>query len=200
MSVADISGKAIANLEVESLKHENPTFHGDTIYAETTVLDKRESSSKTGPRHHHRRDARIQSARRAGVHLQAARDGAQARSWRAAAGGHPGRRGLTWARGALRLAARYSVRPLLPGPADALREAVLRLGLPAEKLTVLARAWRGRGARASRSELGSDSGPRARSSPTGAARFSADADGDRAVLLMPLSTAGSLPHAACRLE
>jgi acyl dehydratase len=46
MSVADISGKAIANLEVESLKHENPTFHGDTIYAETTVLDKKESSSK----------------------------------------------------------------------------------------------------------------------------------------------------------
>jgi acyl dehydratase len=46
MSVPDISGKAIANLEVESLKHENPTFHGDTIYAETTVLDKRESASK----------------------------------------------------------------------------------------------------------------------------------------------------------
>ena len=46
MSVADVSGKAIANLEVESLKHENPTFHGDTIYAETTVLDKRASSSK----------------------------------------------------------------------------------------------------------------------------------------------------------
>jgi acyl dehydratase len=46
MSVADISGKAIANLEVESLKHENPTFHGDTIYAETTVLEVKESSSK----------------------------------------------------------------------------------------------------------------------------------------------------------
>ena len=46
MSVADISGKAIANLEVESLRHENPTFHGDTIYAESTVLDKRPSSSK----------------------------------------------------------------------------------------------------------------------------------------------------------
>ena len=46
MSVPDISGKAIANLEVEQLKHENPTFHGDTIYAETTVLDKKESSSK----------------------------------------------------------------------------------------------------------------------------------------------------------
>ena len=46
MSVADVSGKAIANLEIESLKHENPTFHGDTIRAETTVLDKRESSSR----------------------------------------------------------------------------------------------------------------------------------------------------------
>ena len=46
MSVADISGKAIANLEVESLKHENPTFHGDTIYAESTVLDKKASASK----------------------------------------------------------------------------------------------------------------------------------------------------------
>jgi len=46
MSVPDVSGKAIANLEIESLKHENPTFHGDTIYAETTVLDKKESQSK----------------------------------------------------------------------------------------------------------------------------------------------------------
>ena len=46
MSVADVSGKAIANLEVESLRHVAPTFHGDTIYGETTVLDKRESGSK----------------------------------------------------------------------------------------------------------------------------------------------------------
>ena len=46
MSVADVSGKAIANLEVESLKHVAPTFHGDTIYGETTVLDKTESRSK----------------------------------------------------------------------------------------------------------------------------------------------------------
>jgi acyl dehydratase len=30
MSVADVSGRAIANLEVESLKHVFPTFHGDT--------------------------------------------------------------------------------------------------------------------------------------------------------------------------
>ena len=41
-----MSGAAIANLEVEELKHQRPTFHGDTIYAETTVLDKNESSSK----------------------------------------------------------------------------------------------------------------------------------------------------------
>ena len=46
MSVPDVSGKAIANLEVESLKHAKPTFHGDTIYAHTTVLDKVPSKSE----------------------------------------------------------------------------------------------------------------------------------------------------------
>jgi acyl dehydratase len=46
MSVSDISGKAIANLEIESLKHLNPTFHGDTLYGETEVLDKIPSKSK----------------------------------------------------------------------------------------------------------------------------------------------------------
>src|SRR4029077_12169553 len=46
MSVPDISGKAIANLEVESLRHVAPTFHGDTLYGQTTVLDKWESTSK----------------------------------------------------------------------------------------------------------------------------------------------------------
>ena len=44
MSVPDVSGKAIANLEVESLKHAKPTFHGDTIYARTTV--RRQSASR----------------------------------------------------------------------------------------------------------------------------------------------------------
>lgn len=47
MSVPDVSGKAIANLEVESLRHVAPTFHGDTIYGRSTVLDKRESASKS---------------------------------------------------------------------------------------------------------------------------------------------------------
>ena len=46
MSVPDVSGKAIANLEVESLQHKAPMFHGDTLYAETTVLEVKASSSK----------------------------------------------------------------------------------------------------------------------------------------------------------
>ena len=46
MSVPDVSGQAIANLEVSSLKHVAPTFHGDTIYGETTVLGKWPSKSK----------------------------------------------------------------------------------------------------------------------------------------------------------
>ena len=46
MSVPDVSGKAIANLEVESIQHKSPMFHGDTLYAETKVLDVKESRSK----------------------------------------------------------------------------------------------------------------------------------------------------------
>lgn len=46
MSVSDISGRAIANLEYEEIKHERPVFHGDTIYAESRILDKRESRTK----------------------------------------------------------------------------------------------------------------------------------------------------------
>ena len=43
MTVADISGRAIANLEVNALKHEKPTFIGDTLYAQSRVLELRES-------------------------------------------------------------------------------------------------------------------------------------------------------------
>jgi acyl dehydratase len=46
MSVPDVSGSCIANLEVETLQHKHPTFHGDTIYAETKVIDKVESKSR----------------------------------------------------------------------------------------------------------------------------------------------------------
>lgn len=45
-TVPDISGKAIANLGYEDIKHMSPTFIGDTLYAKTTVISKRESSTK----------------------------------------------------------------------------------------------------------------------------------------------------------
>ena len=46
MSVRDISGKAIANLDYENIKHDAPVFIGDTLHAETEILDKRESKTK----------------------------------------------------------------------------------------------------------------------------------------------------------
>ncbi len=46
ITVPDISGKAIANLGYEDIKHLNPVFIGDTIYVKTKILDKRESKSK----------------------------------------------------------------------------------------------------------------------------------------------------------
>jgi acyl dehydratase len=74
MSVPDVSGKAIANLEIESLQHVAPTFHGDTIYGETTVLDKWESTVKD--------DRGIVTSRRAAT-TRTARSSASsgARSW-----------------------------------------------------------------------------------------------------------------------
>ena len=46
LTVADISGKAIANLEYESVKHLKPVFVNDTIYTRTQILNKRESLTK----------------------------------------------------------------------------------------------------------------------------------------------------------
>jgi acyl dehydratase len=46
MTVADISGCAIANLDYEEIKHLAPVFVGDTLYAFSEVLDVRESRSK----------------------------------------------------------------------------------------------------------------------------------------------------------
>ncbi len=45
ITVPDISGKAVANLEYESIKHLGPVFINDTIYARTKVLDKWETKS-----------------------------------------------------------------------------------------------------------------------------------------------------------
>ena len=46
MTVPDISGKAIANLGYEDVKHLAPVFVNDTIYARTRIISKRESQSK----------------------------------------------------------------------------------------------------------------------------------------------------------
>jgi acyl dehydratase len=46
MTVRDISESAIANLEYESIRHSGPTFHGDTLYAETNVLSVTPSQTK----------------------------------------------------------------------------------------------------------------------------------------------------------
>ena len=46
MTVSDTSQKAIANLGWDGIKLTEPVFVGDTIYAESEVLDKRESKSR----------------------------------------------------------------------------------------------------------------------------------------------------------
>ena len=46
MSVSDTSQKAIANLGWTDIKMPHPVFIGDTLYAESEVLNKRESNSR----------------------------------------------------------------------------------------------------------------------------------------------------------
>jgi acyl dehydratase len=48
MSVPDISGRAIANLGADELRHVAPMHHGDTLYGESTVVDVRRSRSRPG--------------------------------------------------------------------------------------------------------------------------------------------------------
>jgi acyl dehydratase len=47
LSVHDLTeGTIIANLGYDKINHPNPVFHGDTIYAQSEVLSKRESASR----------------------------------------------------------------------------------------------------------------------------------------------------------
>lgn len=46
MSVSDCSQKAVANLGWNNIRLTHPLFPGDTLYAESEVLEKRESSSR----------------------------------------------------------------------------------------------------------------------------------------------------------
>jgi itaconyl-CoA hydratase len=45
-SVSDVSQKAVANLGWKEIKMTAPVFAGDTLYAETEVIEKRESASR----------------------------------------------------------------------------------------------------------------------------------------------------------
>ena len=71
MSVSDTSGRAIANLEYEKVVHDAPVFADDTIYAESEVLEVRESASKPDrgivaieTRVHNQRNERVMTYRR----------------------------------------------------------------------------------------------------------------------------------------
>ena len=46
MSITGMSGNTIAQLDFEQVLHEGPTFIGDTIYAESTVLELRLSRTR----------------------------------------------------------------------------------------------------------------------------------------------------------
>jgi itaconyl-CoA hydratase len=46
MSVSDVSQNAIANLGWDDIRLTHPVFVGDTLWAESLVIDKRESSSR----------------------------------------------------------------------------------------------------------------------------------------------------------
>ncbi len=47
LSVGDLTeGTIVANLSYDHVVHTKPVFHGDTIYAETEVIEKRDSKSR----------------------------------------------------------------------------------------------------------------------------------------------------------
>lgn len=48
MTVQDVSGKAIANLGWKDIRLTAPVFPGDTVYAKSEVIEKRESNSRPG--------------------------------------------------------------------------------------------------------------------------------------------------------
>ena len=48
MSQADVGGRALDTLEYADIRHLGPVFHGDTIYAESSILAKEESADQRG--------------------------------------------------------------------------------------------------------------------------------------------------------
>jgi len=46
LTVSDLTeGTVVANLGYDNVRHPNPVFHGDTLYVESEVIEKRESRS-----------------------------------------------------------------------------------------------------------------------------------------------------------
>ena len=48
MSQADIGGRALETLDYSHVRHVGPVFHGDTIYAESTVVSREELPNERG--------------------------------------------------------------------------------------------------------------------------------------------------------
>ena len=86
MSVSDVSGKAIANLATEELKHPAPVFHGDTLFVRVRGAREEAVALQARPRHGPRPHPRPQPGRHARGRVQAARARAAPRGrarWRA---------------------------------------------------------------------------------------------------------------------
>ena len=67
LTVSELTeGTVVANLGYDRVVHPNPVFHGDTIYVETEVLEKRESRSHAGSRDRPAEAYRPQAGRHGG--------------------------------------------------------------------------------------------------------------------------------------
>ena len=75
MSVSDVSGKAIANLATEELKHPAPVFHGDTLFCESEVLREARVTIQARPWHRQGPHPRLQPGRGPRGRVQAPRSG-----------------------------------------------------------------------------------------------------------------------------
>ncbi len=82
MSVSDVSGKAIANLATEELKHPAPVFHGDTLYVRVRGPGEEGVEVQARPRHRQGAHACLQPGRGARRRVQAARARPAQEPWR----------------------------------------------------------------------------------------------------------------------
>lgn len=48
LTQADLAGRSVAVLEFRDIQHLGPVFHGDSIYAESEVTDKRDDPARPG--------------------------------------------------------------------------------------------------------------------------------------------------------